>query len=76
MGNHQAQLYQTLVDHYGSQESTAEALLVKQPAVSCWVRGTKKMSERVAMRAEKATKGKFKAVELCPSLKEFQDLSA
>lgn len=68
--------FQLLVQHFGSQESTANALQVKQPAVSAWVRGTKNMSELVALRAEKATDGKFKATELCPSLKEFQPLSA
>lgn len=69
-------IYQKLVKHFGGQESTAKALSVTQPAVSDWVRGVKKMSELVAIRAEKATKGEFKAAELCPSLKEFQNLSA
>ncbi|MBI1452845.1 hypothetical protein D7V64_17105 [Acinetobacter cumulans] len=69
-------LYQSLVAHFGSQEATATALHVKQPAVSGWVCGLKKMSELVAMRAEKATGGKFKASDLCPSLKEFQKLTA
>lgn len=61
--------YQQLVVHFGGQENTAQALGVKQPAVSCWVRGTKKMSELVAMRAQAETNGAFKAVDLCPSLK-------
>lgn len=69
-------LYQSLVAHFGSQENTANALHVKQPAVSGWVCGTKKMSELIAMRAEKATDGKFKASDLCPSLKEFQQATA
>jgi len=69
-------IYQLLTDHFGGQENTANALGVKQPSVSCWVRRTKNMSERVAIRAEKATGGKFKAVDLCPTLKEFQSLSA
>ncbi|MHA3112912.1 Cro/CI family transcriptional regulator [Acinetobacter sp. ANC 4193] len=69
-------IYQLLVNHFGGQENTAKALDVKQPAVSHWVRRTKNMSEKVAFRAEKATLGKFKAVDLCPSLKEFQDLIA
>ncbi|WP_025094586.1 Cro/CI family transcriptional regulator [Acinetobacter soli] len=69
-------IYQLLVEHFGGQENTANALNVKQPAVSCWVRRTKNMSERVAIRAEKATQGKFKATDLCPALKEFQTLSA
>ena len=67
-------LYQSLVAHFGSQENTANALHVKQPAVSGWVCGTKKMSAQTAFRAEKATQGVFKALDLCPSLKEFEDL--
>lgn len=69
--------FQMLVDHFGGQENTALALKVKQPAVSGWVRGTKNMSELVAIRAQAATQGKFKAVELCPSLKgSFEQLTA
>lgn len=71
-----AGLYQSLVDHFGSQENTAEALLVRQPAVSGWVRGTKNMSALVALRAEKATDGKFKAKDLRPELNEvLEDLN-
>ncbi len=76
MNDSSENIYQLLVKHFGGQESTAKALSVKQPAVSGWVRGAKKMSELVAIRAEKATQGKFKAADLCPSLKEFQNLSA
>lgn len=64
--------FKALVEHFGGQENTAKALQVKQPAVSGWVRGTKNMSELVAIRAEKVTAGKFKSADLCPSLKEFQ----
>lgn len=68
--------FQMLVDHFGGQENTALALKVKQPAVSGWVRGTKNMSELVAIRAQAATQGKFKAAELCPSLKgSFEQLT-
>lgn len=72
----QVKQYQSLVAYFGNQEITANALSVKQPAVSGWVRGTKNMSELVAIRAEKATGGKFKASDLCPSLKEFQQVPA
>ncbi len=62
-------LFQRLVEHFGGQVKTAKALNVKQPAVSSWVCGTKNMSELVAIRAQVATNGKFKAIDLCPSLK-------
>ena len=69
-------LYQGLVEHFGSQKMTAEALGVEQPSVWAWVNGKSKMSTEVAMAAERATNGKFKAADLRPSLKKFQALSA
>lgn len=69
-------IYQNLVNHFGGQENTAKALKISQSTISGYVSGRWNMSEKVAIRAEKATLGKFKAVDLCPSLKEFQDLIA
>ena len=69
-------LYKKLVAHFGGQIQIASALQVSQANVSGYVSGRWNMSEIVAMRAELATSGKFKAVELCPSLKEFQKHSA
>lgn len=61
--------YQKLVDFFGSQSATADALGIRQPSVNAWVSGKAKMSAKMALKAEKATKGKFKAVDLCPDLK-------
>lgn len=69
-------LYQELVKHLGGQKASAKALLVSQPNISGYVSGRWNMSERVAIRAEKVTCGKFKAADLCPTLKEFQQLTA
>lgn len=69
-------LYKDIVEHFGGQIQTAKALSVSQANVSGYVSGRWNMSAQVAMRAEKATEGKFKATELCPSLKEFQKLPA
>ncbi|MFW2078840.1 hypothetical protein ACG94X_14185 [Acinetobacter sp. ULE_I010] len=69
-------LYLELVEHFGSQDLAADALKVSQSNISGYVSGRWNMSEKVAIRAEKATEGKFKAVDLCPSLKEFQMLTA
>lgn len=69
-------LYKELVAHFGGQIPTAIALDVSQSNISGYVSGRWNMSELVALRAEKATDGKFKAIELCPSLKEFQPLTA
>ncbi|MCH7381300.1 transcriptional regulator [Acinetobacter higginsii] len=72
MSELQKNIYQSLVDYFGGQESTAKALKVSQPLVSGWVRQNRKMSELVAIRAERATGGKFKSEDLCLSLREFQ----
>lgn len=69
-------LYKDLVKHFGGQKLTAVALDVSQSNISGYVSGRWNMSELVAMRAEKATDGKFKASDLCPSLKEFQQATA
>lgn len=61
--------YEEVVAHFGSQTLTAKALDVEQPSVNAWLKGKTKMSEKTALRAEFATNGEFKAVELCPSLK-------
>lgn len=69
-------LYRDVVKHFGGQKLTADALGVSQATISGYVSGRWNMSEPVAIRAEKATGSKFKAIELCPSLKEFQTLTA
>lgn len=70
-------IYEKLVTHFGSQTLTAKALGVEQPSVNAWLKGKTKMSEKTALRAQLATKGEFKAVDLCPSLKvAFENLTA
>lgn len=59
-----------LISHFGGQKKTADALGVAQPTVSGWLTGAHGISPIVAMRAERKTEGKFKAVDLCPKLKE------
>lgn len=57
-----------LVDHFEDQVKTAKALGVSQSAVSQWITGASRMSALVAIRAERKTDGKFKAVDLCPEI--------
>lgn len=76
MSENLTSLYQSVVGFFGSQESTAIALKVKQPSVSGWVNGQKKMSEKTALRTALATNGQFKASDLCPSLKEFDQATS
>ncbi|MGY3728037.1 MULTISPECIES: Cro/CI family transcriptional regulator [Cobetia] len=61
-------IFERLVDHFGTQAKAAEELGVYQGTVSGWVRGKHGMSPVLALRAEKLTRGKFKAKKLCPSL--------
>ncbi|MBK0062176.1 MULTISPECIES: YdaS family helix-turn-helix protein [unclassified Acinetobacter] len=69
-------IYQNLVEYFGGQDAAAKALNVSQSNISGYTSGRWNMSAKVAIRAEKATEGKFKAFDLCPALKEFQSLSA
>lgn len=71
-----AALYQSLSDELGGQAIAASALGISQPTFSGYVNSRWAMSERVARRAERVTAGKFKAVELCPALKDEFDLPA
>lgn len=69
--------YEEVVAHFGSQTLTAKALDLEQPSVNAWLKGKTKMSEKTALRAQLASNGKFKAVDLCPSLKSvFEKLTA
>ena len=61
-------IYQKLVEHFGTQQKVAEALRLDQGTVSGWVRGKHGMGAGSALKAEAITEGKFKAVELCPDL--------
>lgn len=60
-----------LIGFFGGQTETANAMGVKQPAVSSWLNGSSKISEFNAMKAEKLTNGEIKAVDLCPKLADL-----
>lgn len=68
-GGFRMSIYQRLVDFFDGQEKAARALGVKQGSVSGWVTGKHGMSAVVAIRAEEATGGQFKAADLCPDLR-------
>lgn len=59
--------YKKLVKFFGNQVKTAEALKVKQPSVNAWLKGKAKMSGKIAIKAEKASNGKFKREILSPT---------
>jgi len=62
-----------LIDYFGTQIATAEALGASQATVSGWLHNVHGMSPVTAMRAERVTRGKVKAAELCPSLASVQE---
>ena len=61
-------IFQALVEHFGTQKKAAKAIGVEQGTVSGWVRQKHGMSPIAALRAEEVTGGKFSAVALCPDL--------
>lgn len=62
---------QRLVAYFGgTQAATAKALDVGQPTVFAWLAGKHGISPYMALKIEKITEGKFKAVDLCPKLAE------
>ena len=68
MCNDFVEQYKNLINFFGNQQKTAEALGVKQPSVSAWITGRASMRESTAMKAEFLTNGEFTAVSLSPVL--------
>lgn len=66
-------IYQELINYFGSQLATGKAIGVSQPTVCGYVTERWNMTPIVAMRAEAATKGKFKAVDLCPAFRKINE---
>ena len=58
--------YLEVIAYFHTQEATAEALDVAQSTVNGWAKGRHFMSARTAMRVQRKTKGKFKALDLYP----------
>ncbi|WP_151765326.1 YdaS family helix-turn-helix protein [Acinetobacter soli] len=64
------ELYKKVVEHFGSQTLTAQALDIEQPSVWAWVNGKARMSSEVALIVQEKANGKFKYKELFPSRKK------
>lgn len=64
-----------VVAYYGSQRKTADALDITQPTVNHMV-STEQVSVEMALLIQKRTNGRFKALDLRPSLKRhFSELT-
>lgn len=61
-------LLRQAVDFFGNQKKAADALGITQPTLHHSL-STGIVSAEVALRIQKATGGKFKAIDLRPSLK-------
>lgn len=71
-----ANIYDSLSKSLGGQVAAANELGISQPTMSGYINGRWYMSEKVARRAERITKGKYKAIDLCPALKDELDKQA
>lgn len=69
MSDEKIQLFQEVIDYFGNQPKTAKALGIKQSSVRMWLFNGR-MSADNALLVQKLTNGKFKALDLRPSLKE------
>jgi len=49
-------LYKSVVEHFGSQTLTAQALDLEQPSVWAWINGKAKMSSETALLESSNTK--------------------
>lgn len=65
-----------LVAHFENQKAAAAAIGVEQPTISAWLNGGHGVSARSAIRAERATGGAIRAVDLCPDLAISDDSAA
>ncbi|SDT42616.1 DNA-binding transcriptional regulator Cro [Pseudomonas cedrina] len=61
-----------LINHFGSQSKTGEALGVSQATVSYWLSGLQKVSPEKALLAEIVTHGAIKASALCDLIAQVE----
>lgn len=61
-----------VIDFFGSQAKLAKAIGVEQGTVTGWLNRKHGINAINALKIEKATNGKFKAVDLCPKLREIE----
>ena len=67
-----AQKISELINHFGSQSKTGDALGVSQATVSYWLSGSQKVSPEKAMLAEIVTGGAIKASSLCELIAQVE----
>lgn len=65
----------SVIDHFGGQAKMADLIGIKQGGISNWLNNKNGISERNALKIEKLTNGKFRAVDLCPRLAELDQIT-
>lgn len=63
--------YKEISELFRTQQEMADEFGCSQPLVYKWLSGKQLMTAHFAMKAEKITNGKFKAVDLCPKLENL-----
>lgn len=66
-------IYERLVNHFGGQIEAGKAIGVAQCTISGYLNNKWGMSEKTAIKTQKATNGLFKAVDFCPSLRDLDN---
>ncbi|WP_054085871.1 MULTISPECIES: transcriptional regulator [Pseudomonas syringae group] len=61
-----------LINFFGSQAKTGEALGVSQATVSYWLSGSQKVSPEKALLAEAVTDGAIRASSLCELIAQLE----
>lgn len=61
-----------LINYFGNQSKTGEALGVSQATVSYWLSGSQKVSPEKALLAESATRGAIRASSLCDVIAQVE----
>ncbi|WP_353188518.1 Cro/CI family transcriptional regulator [Pseudomonas sp.] len=67
-----AEKISSLINFFGSQAKTGEALGVSQATVSYWLSGSQKVSPEKALLAETVTGGFIKASSLCELIAQVE----
>lgn len=67
-----AQKISELINHFGSQSKTGDALGVSQATVSYWLSGSQKVSPEKALLAETVTGGAIKASSICDLIAQVE----
>ncbi|WP_346429960.1 Cro/CI family transcriptional regulator [Pseudomonas sp. D3] len=67
-----AEKISALINYFGNQSKTGEALGVSQATVSYWLSGSQRVGPEKALLAESVTQGAIKASSLCDLIAQVE----